>query len=383
MAQAMDNGVSARTILHIISGLGIGGAEAALAQVATALQARGLPQHIVCVGAVDNRAGVLRSSGVEVTVLGIDSAVRVPRGLFRLARLIRRLDPMVVQGWMYHGNILAALAHRMVGRSGRRRLYWNLRASNMDTLRYGGIIRAGAILSAWPDMVIANSMAGVKFHDERGFHPRRVEVILNGIDTQKFRPDAQARAALRAEFGIPADAVVAIHAARVDPMKDHSALLAAMAAVPQLHGLLVGAGTEALTVPDNVYAIGLRHDLPRLYAAADIVVSSSAFGEGFSNVVAEGMSAGLIPVATDVGDAREIIGDTGDVVAPGDRAALAGALAAVTGCPAEERRARGMRSRARIVERFPLGAMIDAYSRLYNPDATSSSWPAVTSSSAA
>ncbi len=55
---------------------------------------------------------------------------------------------------------------------------------------------------------------------------------------------------------------------------------------------------------------------PDLYPIADIVVSSSAFGEGFSNAVAEGMSAGLIPVATDVGDTMRIIGDTGHLVPP-------------------------------------------------------------------
>ena len=354
-----------RPVVHVISGLGIGGAEASLIQIATHLQARGVPQHIICVGALDDHAGDLRAHGVDVTVLDVINALRLPVGVNRMARLIRELDPGVVQGWMYHGNILAALAHRLAGRRGGRRLYWNLRASNVDDERYGGVLRIGALMSSWPDLVIANSQAGAKFHIDRGFKPRQIDVIRNGVDTQKFNPDADVRATLRAQLGIPAGAVVAIHAARVDPMKDHALVLAAMAALPQIHGLLVGAGTETLTVPPNVCSLGMRRDLARLYAAADIVISSSAFAEGFSNVIAEGMSVGLVPIATDVGDSREIVGDTGCVVPTRDVTKMTAALAAAARESAPERLNRGLRARARIVERFPLGTMVDAYARVY------------------
>jgi glycosyltransferase involved in cell wall biosynthesis len=359
----MGGFVSGRAILHVISGLGIGGAEASLVQIATALQARGMPQHVVCVGAIEDYTAELRSRGVGVTVLGIDGVTHLPAGIIRIARLVRQADPTVVQGWMYHGNLLAALAHRLSGR--RRRLYWNLRASNVDAARYGRVVRLGAWLSRSPDVVIANSRAGVKFHVDQGFKPRRIEVIGNGIDTQKFQPDMAARAAVRAELGIAEEAIVAIHAARVDPMKDHATLLAALSAVPNITGLLVGAGTERLSVPQKIRALGLRYDLPRLYAAADIVVSSSAFGEGFSNVIGEGMSVGLVPITTDVGDAHEITGDSGYVVAPGDVAALADALAAAARWPAAERHARGLRARARIAELYPVTKMVDQYAHLY------------------
>jgi glycosyltransferase involved in cell wall biosynthesis len=354
-----------RPVVHVISGLGIGGAEASLIQIATHLQARGVPQHIVCAGSLDDHADDLKSQGVNVTVLGVINAFSLPLGISRLARLIRELNPGVVQGWMYHGNILAALAHRLAGRRGGRRLYWNLRASNVDDERYGRVLRVGALMSRWPDLVIANSQAGAKFHIDRGFRPRQIDVIRNGVDTRKLCPDAEARAAVRAEFKIPADAVVAIHAARVDPMKDHALVLAAMAALPQIHGLLVGAGTEALTVPPNVRALGMRRDLARLYAAADIVISSSAFAEGFSNVIAEGMSVGLTPIATDVGDSREIVGDCGYVVPARDVAKMTAALAAAAREPAPERLSRGLGARARIVERFPLSTMVDAYAKVY------------------
>jgi len=162
--------------------------------------------------------------------------------------------------------------------------------------------------------------------------------------------------------------VVAIHVARVNPMKDHAVFLKAVASLPDIRGLLVGAGTESLPLPNNVRALGLRRDVERLYACADLVVSTSAYAEGFSNVISEGMSAGLVPIATDVGDARTIIGDTGHIIPARDANALMKALAVETPISAAERRARGLRARARIVERFTLDQAAERYERLYREE---------------
>ena len=128
---------------------------------------------------------------------------------------------------------------------------------------------------------------------------------------------------------------------------------------------MVGAGTEAFVCPPNVRALGARRDIEHVYAAADLVVSSSAFGEGFSNVLAEGMSAGLVPVATDVGDARRIVGPTGRVVAPRSAAALAAAIKAEATLSADERCNRGLQARTRIVGSFARAGAINAYADLY------------------
>ena len=352
-------------ILHVISGLGTGGAEAMLVQVACALQRRGLPQHVVNLGDRAENALLLETGGVGVTDLGLTGLVGLPSALLKLRSLIAAHRPSVVHGWMYHGNLVAALGHRVAPGWRGRRLFWGLRASNMDVARYGRINRLSALLSRWPDVVIANSAAGARFHMGLGYRPRMLEIVPNGIDCDRFRPDEQLRGVVRAELGIAPDAVVAIHVARVDAMKDHSTFLAAMQRVPQVTGLLVGKGTDELPLPANVRALGLRGDVQQLYCAADIVVSSSAFGEGFSNVLAEGMAAGLIPVATDVGDAGAIVGETGAIVPPRDAGALSNAIAAAAGLPIGERRARAIAARARIEGQFTIENAIEAYARLY------------------
>ena len=353
-------------VLHVISGLGAGGAETMLLQLAPRLRALGLSQHVAGLSVQDTLAGDLRAAGTDVTVLGATSAVSSLEAFTRLLRLVNRLRPKIVQGWMYHGNIAATLSHCFSSGRRERRLFWNLRASNMDGARYGRIIWLSGLLSRMPDLVIANSEAGAAFHRGRGLNPRNLVVIPNGINTEKFRPDPSVRRQIRDELGISRDAVVVIYVARVDPMKDHDTFLAAMARLPAVTAIMVGNGTRELPAQPNVYALGLRRDTERAYAAADIVASTSAFGEGFSNVIAEGMSAGLVPVATDVGDVGRIIGDAGSLVPPRDPAAFSHALATLAALSKEERVRKGASVRARIVSNFSLESAVDRYFQLYS-----------------
>jgi glycosyltransferase involved in cell wall biosynthesis len=170
---------------------------------------------------------------------------------------------------------------------------------------------------------------------------------------------------VRNELGIPADAMVLAHVARVDPMKDHASFLAAMMELPDLFALLVGAGTENLPAAGNVLRLGRRHDVARLFAAADFAISSSSFGEGFSNALAEGMACGLPAIATDVGDATLILGDTGLVVPPENPRALATAIRTLAQEPAAARADRRIKARARVVDHFAMTRAVRRYDELY------------------
>jgi glycosyltransferase involved in cell wall biosynthesis len=358
-----------RKILYVTAGLRGGGAEAMLARLATARP--GVADEITIASLLPAEANVARlgAGGVTVVELRFDKIVGIAAGLFRLARLIAETRPDIVQGWMYHGDLAALVALVLSGRRGQTRLIWSIRCSAMDWRDYGPglalVVKACVVLSRSPDVVTANSAAGLKSHLALGYRPRRAEVVANGIDVDEFRPDAVARRAARRELGIPDDATVLAHVARIDAMKDHGSFLAAMAALPDLSALLVGAGTENLPAAGNVLRLGRRHDVARLFAAADFVVSSSRFGEGFSNALAEGMACGLPAVATDVGDAKLIIGDTGLVVPPESPDALAAAIRTLAAESATARAERGSKARARIVENFAMRHAIERYVDLY------------------
>jgi glycosyltransferase involved in cell wall biosynthesis len=120
-----------------------------------------------------------------------------------------------------------------------------------------------------------------------------------------------------------------------------------------------------LQLPPNVIAVGRLSDVERLYPAADIVASSSAFGEGFSNAIAEGMSAGLVPVATNVGDADLILDRVGHIVPPSDAGAFAAALSTIAELSPDARRNLGLQARSHIVRNFGLQLAVEKYEQLY------------------
>ena len=367
-----DTGGDTGGVMHVITGLGIGGAESMLAALASAEAAAGAPPDVVSLTPGGPMAARLRAAGVTVTDLAMAPGRPDPRGVLRLARLIRRRRPAVVQGWMYHANLAATAALALSGRRRRTMFFWGIRCSDMDLDTHGfGLrlaVRAGALLSRRPNAILCNSEAGIAVHRALGYRPRHFVLVDNGIDTARFRPDPDARAALRAALGIAPQAPVVVGAARVDPMKDNPTLLAALdllrAQRPGIVVLVMGTGVET-ALPDrpDLIRLGRRDDPARVFSAGDLVVSSSAYGEGFSNVLAEGMACGLSAAATDVGDARRIVGDTGAIVAPRDLAALAAAIARLIDDPG--RVVRGCAARRRIVENFSLTRAVTKFRTLY------------------
>jgi glycosyltransferase involved in cell wall biosynthesis len=364
-------GVSARPrkVLYVITHLWVGGAEATLTRLVTAQPSIADEAIVVALRPGGPHADRLRAAGIKVVELNFDRASGAPAGLFRLAKLIAENRPEIVQGWMYHGDLAALIALLLSGRRRATRLCWSIRGSAIDFARYSLqlqlVVKACALLSGQPDLITANSAAGLKAHLGYGYRPRRAEIIRNGVDTQRFRPDATVRAAARGELGVPAEATVVAHVARVNPMKDHASFLKAMAELPDLRALLIGADTEHLPDRPNLFRLGRRDDIKRLLPAADFIVSSSAFGEGFSNALAEGMACGLPAISTDVGDAAILMGDTGKVVPAGDPSALAAAIRALADEPPPLRAERSRRARARVVEEFSLETSVARWSEVY------------------
>ncbi len=311
----------------------------------------------------------LRAEGIHVTELGMKASNLPAWGLFRLARQIWLEKPAVIQSWMYHADLAATFALYWSSRRHETRLLWGLRCSDMDTRRYGlrlsAVIRGCALLSSIPDAIVSNSVSGQKYHMDLGYPENRFVIIPNGIDVDRFRPNNEMRAKVRAELGIKPDEPLIAHVARVDPMKDHACFIEALKSLPGTKALLIGQGTDALTPLSSLYRLGRRDDVPQLLCAADLVVSSSAFGEGFSNAIAEGMASGLPAVATDTGDAREIVGDTGIIVPPRNSTALADGIRTILNGSPADRHVRKEAARHRIVELFSLRRAVMAFRDLH------------------
>ena len=357
------------TILHVITTLDIGGAERMLVSLVTESPRAHLDHLVVSLVPCGHYVPILRAAGIRVIEICLGPRPLRPLALVSLAGLIRRTRPRIVQGWMYHGDLAATIGLALAGRRRATRLAWGLQCSTLNTRLYRRqlalVVRACTTLSSRPDVVVSNSGAGLSTHRALGYRPGRSHVIYPGVDTERFRPRPEGGRALRRELGIPPDAPLLAHVARRDPMKDHGSLLAALERLPAVHTLAIGAGTETLPDRPRLHRLGRRTDVERLLAACDVSVSSSAFGEGFSNSIAESMAAGVPVVATDVGDARVVVGDAGHVVPVRAPDRLAAAVGQLLDESVSARRARGERARARIIAHFDLRRMVERYTDLY------------------
>ncbi len=319
----------------------------------------------------------LMEIGTPLTALNFTSWRSSPACL-RLSKIIRGHKPDVIQGWMYHGNLVASLA--AVQASRRKTLSWSIRLSldepRTQKLTTRGLIRAGAYLSGLPRAIIYNSWRAQGQHESLGYSAAGSHVIGNGFDTDLFRPDAGMRGEMRRELGVGDDTVLLGIVGRASPQKDHATFLRVAAELaaenPRLAFVMAGRGVpeELLGAQDLlplVRAMGKRlilvpeqRDVQRIMNAMDLFVLSS-MAEGFPNVVGEAMACGLPCVTTDVGDCRVIVGDTGLVVPPKDPPALANALREMLALDPAQRRALGAAARARVVSEFSLAACVRQY----------------------
>ena len=367
-------------VLHIISGLVTGGAERALFNLLDG----GLSEQFKCyvISLIDEGTmGVqIRKLGVPVSALGIRNARPSIKSLRKLNKVVREFQPDVIQGWMYHGNLAASLARTMA--TARPVLAWNVRHSlynlSDEKSMTQKVIRLNSFFSSGPDALLYNSQLSQEQHEAFGFSSKHGLVIPNGIDVKKFSFSSISRQKIRSELGLPENVLVIGHVARLHPMKDHPLFLKAAADIAHrnsnVHFLLSGRdvsmGNEDLKqlIPvelrNRFHLLGERTDVPELMCAMDIFCLSS-WSEAFPNVIGEAMATGLSCVATDVGDSKIIVGDTGVIVPARDEKELVSGIDELLKLPQQERQALGENARARIEDNFTLSAIVERYSSLY------------------
>ncbi len=194
-------------------------------------------------------------------------------------------------------------------------------------------------------------------------------VIPNGIDAERFCPDPEARSQIRSEWGIAEHEKLIGLVGRLDPMKDHPIFLEAAACLAkkrkETRFVCVGGGpeeyqaslqtlAESLGLGERLLWAGTRQDMPAVYNALDILVSSSSYGEGVSNTIGEAMACGVPCVVTNIGDSAWVVRDMGEVIPPKDPSALSNAVEKLL----DQRSHTPDQIRRSIVERLSLETLI-------------------------
>lgn len=360
-------------------GLGLGGAETLLFELVS--RKSEFAHSVVCLGGRGWFSEKLEALGVRVEHLDVRGYSGAARGLVRLAGLIGRLQPDIIQSWLYSANLMAGIA----AKTARIPVVWGIHScwSNRYPIATRLLASAGGILAPLlPAEVINCSKAAAQTHGKLGYSGGPRTVIHNGYDPARFAPDPEARAAARREIGISPETFLIGSITRWIDYKDIPTLLRALRLVVD-HGspftcilLGQGLGPQNKALADAIYEagctpyvlpLGRRSDIPRLAAAMDLHVLPS-LTEAFPNVVAETMLSGVPNVTTDVGDSSLMVGDTGWVVAPADAGKLANAIREARQEWSEDPRSwekRRTAARARIVDNFSFDRMADAYGEVW------------------
>jgi len=369
-------------VTHVITDLGVGGAQIMLQQLVSRLQVSGVSNTVIALGGVSPRFEAIRQLGVPLHSIGMTPPVPGPQGWLRLRRMIAASTPDVVHTWMYHADLMAGLTTRL---SGLAPVVWGLhhtpdKAERLKPLTKC-IMRVNALLSARiPARIVCCAQASKAAHVALGYDERRMVVINNGFDLDLFRPDPDARRSVRHELHLDESTPLIGLMARFHPQKDHRTFIRAAARLAAQHAdvrfVLAGRGVTGENpelrawlaesgIAGRVHLLGTRHDMPRLLAACDLLTSSASVGEAFPLVLGEAMSCEVPCVTTDVGDSATLVGPAGRVVAPRDHVDMAAAWTAVLDMPVDERRRLGQLARQRIASHFPLSACASAYLAVY------------------
>ncbi len=357
-------------VLQLIPTLDRSGAEKQMV-----LLAKGLPRdrfrvEVAALTRLGPLEADLRRAGIPVTLIGKPLKVD-PFALARLTRFIKdgRFD--VVQTWVFAANAY-----------GRVAAHWArvpvVIATEMavDLWKTRAHLAIDRRLVPWTTRIVGNSNAVVDFYRNAGLPDDKLAMIYSGIDAEE--PPAVDHAAVRAEFGWAADAPVALFAGRLWSQKGVADLIAALDLLqhvrPSVRTLIAGDGplrseleetAHAFQLDDRVKFLGHRDDVPRLLAAADLLVLPSLF-EGLPNVVLEAMRFRKPVVATAAPGTTEVVvdGETGLLVPLHDPPALAKAIRTLTDDPALALR-MGEAGRAQVDREFGATLMVERFAALF------------------
>ena len=285
----------------------------------------------------------------------------------RYKDLLFKLKPNVIYSFLGEMNLFSLWC-----KPKDAKIIWGFRASNMDFAKYGKVPQMmfwlQKKLSCKVDKIISNSYASVEFHKKEGFCMEKSVVVHNGIDTNRFKKDEKKRKEFRKKYNLKGSDIAIGMVARIDYMKGYTIFAKSakrlLKKYENVKFFSIGDGDgnikkeceKILGEYNNTRFIwlGMQKNVENFYSGFDIA-SSSSFGEGFSNSIAEAMSCSVPCVVTDVGDSRIIVGDCGKVVIPNSVDEFSKGLEELM---QKDLKKLGECSRKRIVENFSIEKMV-------------------------
>lgn len=367
-------------ILHIISSLNTGGAEMMLYKILSR-QPAGIEQQVICLKPLGRVADKIKSLGVPVESLNLNSPFNAPKSIYLLRKIVKQYQPDLVQGWMYHANLFATISSLF----SRRKIAtgWSIRQTfnsvNKEKLLTRLLILTSKLLSKNPDIIIYNSQASMLQHSNIGYKNKNSIIINNGFDINYFRPSSELYQKFRVKYNIPAEDKVIGFVARHHPMKNHQGFLVAISDViknfKNIKCVLAGTNIDQnnlelvsaiknLDLKNNIILLG-ETDAAQLFPVFDFHITPSNWGESFPNVIGEAMACGVPCIATDVGDSRNIIDTAGWIIPPNSPKDLTNSIEKFLQLTNQQQESMAIAARQRIVDHFNLDDVANTYYQVF------------------
>lgn len=358
------------TILHVITGLDIGGAEKFLCRL-IAVPQREIRHVVVSLSGRGKLASDMEAAGIDVHTpprLGVLNAFSMMAFLRRLAK---KENVDLVQSWLYKADLFATLCFSGSGIP----VLWNVRQTNIG-YRFNSLsnlfcLRVLRLLSRFTaHTIVYCATASRLVHEAIGYNKAKSWVIPNGIDVQRFNPAPER----------DSERPLVINVARYDPQKGQADFIHCAQRIMEnrsdIRFQMVGRGVDQdnselvrlirdCGLTDHIELLGERPDIPELLNRANLFLSCS-HGEGFPNALAEAMACGLLCVATRVGDTELLLEGIGDSCDAGDIEALAESVCRLMDLSTERRKELEADARNRIVEDFSVEKSASLYADLYH-----------------
>jgi glycosyltransferase involved in cell wall biosynthesis len=369
-----------KKIVFITTGLSTGGAEIMLYRILQRIDRDKFAPSVISLLGGGKIGEKISKLDIPVHYVNLRKDFSIVKSMVVLTSIAKEINPDKIQGWMYHGNLAAQLLGLFVLK--KTEIFWSIHNTNPEveknsTRLLGAILR---FLSIYPKRILYVSEASRQQHEENGFVRHSSLVIPNGFDLDKFQPSKDLRCRFREELGVSNDAFLIGLIARFHPMKDHSNFLHASAILcresKNVYFVLAGSDVDyqnpalvnlinKLNIQDSVFLLGERQDTELINAGLDVSTVSSAYAESFPLVIGEAMASGVPCVVTNIGASAEIVGQTGVVVEPKSPESLAQGWLTILTLSPEERAQLGALARARVIDLFALGRIIEQYESLY------------------
>jgi glycosyltransferase involved in cell wall biosynthesis len=368
-------------LLFVTTGLNIGGAERAMYTIISNGLSEKYIIKIISLRDMGHYGEKFESDGIEVCCLNLQNPLNLFFSILKAFNLARKFKPDLVQGWMYHGNIFSLLFGLFTFT--KPRIFWGIRQTIYDIRKEKiltqMVIRLEAKLSFFAHAIIYNSKKSQNQHESIGFSKKNSIYIPNGFNLFIWRPDDGKRKELRKELGISENSFVIGYVGRFHQMKNIELLFEAMESVLSENSnsifLVIGENTDRKNSklkpyydqlpPKQVVSLGIRVDIPEVIQCIDLLCLTSAWGEGFPNVIGEAMATGVPCVATDIGDSALIIGETGWVTPPNNVELLAKSINLALSESTSTYNSRSLASKKRISENYDITNIVDNYNNVY------------------